>query len=378
MSRVSDAKKVCHVSTVHSADDTRVFWRECVGLAELGYDVTLLARAEIDGHRAGVSVLALETYSSRWRRPTVGLWRATQRAWGVGADLYHFHDPELLPLLIALRLRGKVVVYDAHELLSAQVQSKPYLPRWARLPARVLASAIEWIAGRTANAVVTVSEACAVPFPPAKTTVVANYPGRNEIASSPDVGSPPAIPLSVVYVGGISRIRGILQLVETMEIVNRDGELRLALYGPFEDGALQEEAARMPGWAYVDYYGTVPHEKVGEALLGSVAGVITFLPTQNNVIGTPNKFFEYLAAGLPVVASDFPAWRSMLEGINCCLFVDPNSPESMARALVELRDNPTRARAMGAAGRKAVEENFTWERQIDQLDATYRRLLQSN
>ncbi|HET8590951.1 MAG TPA: glycosyltransferase, partial [Nakamurella sp.] len=102
------------MSTVHPADDNRVFWRECSGLAAAGFDVTLIARADSDYERNGVRVVAMRTYSRRLVRMTFGVLTALVRAVRTRSSLYHAHDPELIPALLVLRLLGKTVVYDAH------------------------------------------------------------------------------------------------------------------------------------------------------------------------------------------------------------------------------------------------------------------------
>src|SRR5664280_649063 len=179
-------RAICHISTAHLANDSRVFWRECSGLASLGYRVTLLARASQDYTRNGVHVVGLRTYGSRLQRMTIGVLRALRQALSTRADIYHIHDPELIPALVLLRALGKPVVYDAHEWLTGQVTSKAYLPRGTRSLAVLFARVLELCAGRFANAIVTVSRQCARPFPVSKTWIVSNYQGRSELVASID------------------------------------------------------------------------------------------------------------------------------------------------------------------------------------------------
>lgn len=350
-----------------------MFWRECVGLASRGYDVTLLARADQDSDVHGVHVVGLRTYGSRMARMTVGVWRALVEAVRTRADLYHAHDPELIPALLLLRLGGKRVVYDAHEWLSLQVRSKDYLPAGTRTAALMITRGLEKAIGVGANQVVTVSDACATPFPARKVTVVANYPELDRFApvvAPPQNSEVPAF----AYLGGISAIRGIEQLVDAIDELNTTDEASLVLVGPFESQELQDRVSARPGWQHVRYLGVVPHTEVASRLAGARAGLATFLPTPNNVIGSPNKVFEYLALGLPLILSDFPAWRQMLTGVDCALFVDPADPTAIAEAMRWLVRHPQRAAEMGAAGRAAVEGRFNWDAQLDNLVGAYRRM----
>lgn len=347
--------------------------REAVSLSESGYEVTLIARASASEVKSGVLVVGLPTYKSRLLRMSYGVARATIKAWSLRADVYHVHDPELLTGLALLHLLGYRTVYDAHELLSAQVLSKPYvLPILRRLMSRIC-RVIERLGSWAADEIITPSKEYAAPWPPHKTTIVANYPGFSEFSldeSDSAKGAP-----YVVYLGLISRVRGILQLVKAMAVVNTSTSMKLLLIGPFENENLLEECQASEGWQFVDYLGVVAHSEVGIHLTGAVAGIVNFLPSPHNSIGQPNKLYEYMAAGIPVVASDFPIWRETISHSGCGVLVDPTSPQSIAAGIVQVVSNPEVAREMGEAARRAMQNSYNWEGQFAKLNATYQRLL---
>jgi glycosyltransferase involved in cell wall biosynthesis len=335
----------------------------------------LIARADADGWNHGVRIIALQTYRRRLTRMSLGVLRAFRLAWRARADVYHIHDPELMPVVVALRLMGKAVVYDAHEWLSKQVDAKPYLPPSTRAAARTVARAIEWSADTFASRVVTVNEACAEIYRPDKVTIVANFPDNLGTFSAPEASSGPvdAGP-RFVYVGGISRVRGVVEQVDAIAELNRTDSARFTLLGAFDGAALEQEVSQQPGWSYVDYLGPTPHAEVAGHLAGAIAGLATLLPTPNHLISSPVKVFEYMASGLPVILSDFPAWRRMLDGADCALFVDPGDPAAIAGAMRWLIHHPDRAAEMGAAARIAVDERFNWTTQLDNLVGAYRVL----
>jgi glycosyltransferase involved in cell wall biosynthesis len=360
------------MSTVHPADDNRVFWRECSGLAAAGFDVTLIARADSDYKRNGVHVVAMRTYSRRLVRMTLGVLTALVRAVRTRSSLYHAHDPELIPALLVLRLLGKTVVYDAHERLSAQVKSKHYLPFGTHRAAYALARGLEKVIGRGANRVVAASGLYAKAFPPARVTVVGNYPDLTHFVPAADAEF--ATPARFGYVGGITQIRGINELVDAMEMVNATDRAVLRLVGAFGPAALQSSVSARPGWQHVEYAGSVPLTEVAHQLEGCLAGIVTYLPTPHNMIGSPNKVFEYMAMGLPVILSDFPAWRDMLDGVDCGLFVDPSDPASLAAAMRRLIHDRELAKRLGANGRAAVEGRLNWTTQLAALIEAYRTI----
>src|SRR5512137_1306313 len=99
-------KRVCHLSTVHSVSDDRIFYKECVSLARHGFSVTFAVPHNRDEVRSGVQIVALKEYSCRLARVVIGSWRAFRKAIKTKAQLIHFHDPELIPVGFLLKLSG--------------------------------------------------------------------------------------------------------------------------------------------------------------------------------------------------------------------------------------------------------------------------------
>jgi glycosyltransferase involved in cell wall biosynthesis len=375
--------RICHLSTAHTADDSRVFWREARGLASRGFDVTLVARRDTSATIDGVHVIGLPTYRSRLVRMTWGVARAFVIAVRSGAQLVHVHDPELIPLLVPLRLAGKKVVYDSHEWLSRQVAAKHYLPGPLRRGAVWFARGLEWAVGRIAHRVVTVNTACGSVFPAAKVSIVANYPerarfpyldaggaaGGGAVADGTDDRAP-----EFVYVGGITANRGLREMIRATALVAADRPVRLHLAGRANPADLIDPVAAEPGWENVDYAGLVPHDEVANHLRGAVAGLATLQPTPNHLISSPIKVFEYMAMGLPVIMSDFPQWRALLDGVDCVLFADPADPSTIADAMRTLLADPQRRARMGKVAREAVLDRFVWEKQLENLVYAYRRI----
>ena len=95
--------QIRHLTSVHSPFDTRIFFKECLSLVEAGYQVTLIAPHTHDETVQGVRILALPSSSNRMSRMTLRVWRVYQLAKKLNADLYHFHDPELIPLGMLLK-----------------------------------------------------------------------------------------------------------------------------------------------------------------------------------------------------------------------------------------------------------------------------------
>jgi glycosyltransferase involved in cell wall biosynthesis len=134
----------------------------------------------------------------------------------------------------------------------------------------------------------------------------------------------------------------------------------LQLGGKFSEKETEAEVKSYAGWQLVDELGFVDRVGVKNILAHAVAGLVTFLPLPNHIDAQPNKMFEYMSAGVPVIASNFPLWREIIEGNDCGLCVDPLNPAAIAEAIDYLVNNPVRAEQMGRNGQRAVQERYNW------------------
>lgn len=363
--------RIAHVTSVHPPFDTRIFVKECQSLARAGLDVTLIHLAEESVDKGGVHIIGLgHAPSSRLHRLLFGGWRVFRAVARGRYDCVHIHDPELLPFGMLLRLFGKRVIYDAHEDLPAQLLTKPYLkPMLARIVSRFVDLAERAMASATSG-VVAATPRIAKRFQRKTAALVQNYPILQEFQA----GKSPSDRNSVAYVGGLSSIRGVVQMVEAIGMVQFP-EARLVLIGDFQSQALLDEVQGKRAWSKVEYLGWQDRASVSQQLGQAIAGLALFLPVPHHLESRPNKLFEYMAAGLPVVASNFPAWREVIEKHRCGLLVDPGDPSEIARAIDWLAANPQEAIAMGERGRRAVETSYNWDTEFQELLRMYELIL---
>lgn len=366
------AARVCHVSTVHGGADVRIFHKECKSLATAGYETYFVVKADGDTVIDGVRILALPRPRSRFERFTRLIWLAYSRALASGADLYHIHDPELIPLGIMFKLRRKKVIWDAHEDVPKQILSKQWIPGFLRRPVALAVGLLERQAAKVFDGVVAATPSIARRFPLDKTVVVQNFPRLQELVRVCDRPYRDR-PNRIIYIGGISRARGIMELLDAMVIANEQLPVRLDLAGVFDSTELYDVAREHPGWKYVDYHGWLERDRVMQLLCRARVGVVTLHNTPNHFESYPIKMFEYMAAGLSVVASDFPLWKKI--GREAGLFVDPQDPQAIARAIEWLLAHPQEAEAMGRRGQEAVRERYNWDREKEKLLALYEELL---
>jgi glycosyltransferase involved in cell wall biosynthesis len=364
---------VVHLTSVHPRYDTRIFLKECTSLAQNGRHVSLVvADGKGDEHKNGVHIVDVGASGGRLDRMRHAPGRVLKKALALDADIYHLHDPELLPIGLKLKKCGKKVIFDAHEDVPKQILGKPYLNK----PAKVLLSWVlrhfETWACRRFDAVVT-----ATPFIRDKflsinprSLDVNNFPMLGELSC--DVQPAEKLP-QVCYVGGITAIRGIRELVAAMGLVKN--RVRLQLVGRFSEAAVSSQVRNIPGWLSVDELGFQGREGVRETMARCIGGLVTFHPLPNHVDAQPNKMFEYMSAGIPVIASNFPLWREIVVGNDCGLCVDPMDPTAIAEAIDYLATHPEEVKRMGDNGKAAVQQRYNWKNEEAKLLALYDELM---
>ena len=365
---------VAHLTSVHPRYDTRIFHKMCSSLASQGHEVTLIvADGKGNEKKSGLRIVDVGATKGRFDRMRHAPKRIFAKALELKADLYHLHDPELIPIGLKLKRMGYRVIFDSHEDVPRQMLGKPYLNKPALwLISKVFAAYEAWACARL-NGVIS-----ATPFIRDKflsinpnTVDINNFPLLHELQNQTSWSDKRA---EVCYVGGIGKIRGIQEVCAAMGKVR--SSVRLNLAGQFGDPVVERAVRSMPGWQRANELGFLDRAGVREVLSRSMAGLVTFHPLPNHIDAQPNKMFEYMSAGIPVIASDFPLWREIIAGNECGLLVDPLDSSAIAKAIDFLVENPNEARRMGENGRRAVEQKYNWANEEKKLLRFYEQVLQ--
>jgi len=368
--------RVFVVTTVHGRYDVRIFLKQCRSIASHGHDATLVVQdGKGNESRDGVKILDLgNPPAGRIHRILFSPWRMYCFLRSAPADIIHIHDPELLPVGLLLKNDSRHVIYDSHEDFPRQVLSKHWIQPVLRKTVSILFELCENFIAKRLDAVV-----CATPFIAKRfkrinsnCIDINNFPLLEEFQPPDDQEQKPFSRI-ICYVGAVTRERGVSELIEALAILQ---DVTLIMCGPFESQAYEDELKTMPGWRFVDYRGIVGRDEVAMIMSYSVAGIVTFLPGPNHNDSQPNKMFEYMSAGLPLIASHFPLWRQIVEDGRCGLCVDPSSPKDVANAIARLLSNETLCREMGTAGRKAITNRYNWSEQAKKLKELYTQVLQ--
>lgn len=362
--------KVCHLTTVHKPFDVRIFQKECRALVEAGHDVSLVARHERDETVKGVRILALPEPKGRLDRWLRLSNRCYQRALESGADLFHFHDPELIGVGLKLKRRGKLVIYDVHESHAESLLDRAYLAPPLRTFFSRLVARNERRADRELDGIVAATPKIRDTFVNSRTVLVQNFPVLGELAKSEGLPLADREP-AFAYLGGLSAIRGAREMVAALAQVPH---ARLKVIGEVTPAALQAELTGLPGGDRIDFLGFCDRQQVAHELGRCVAGLVLFHPLRNHIESQPNKLFEYMSAGLPVVASDFDHWRKIVDSERCGHLVDPLDTAAIARSMRAVLDDLPAAEAMGERGKSAVLQRYNWNAEKAKLLRLYEDL----
>jgi glycosyltransferase involved in cell wall biosynthesis len=344
--------------------------------------VTLIAVHDRDETRDGVRIKALPRVP-RHRRAF--LWRSlVHAAIETQADVFHFHDPELLLVTPYLRrVTGRPTIYDIHEANADFIAVKVYLPGVVRRPLSAGFRRLEpWLA-RKESGLIFADDAIAADFAGFRgpATTLFNFPGRELV----DQGAGPANDARerrpiVLYLGGMERNRGAALMVNAFaEVVVQMPEARLMVVGHFMPPELADEVlieARRQGIEQaITLTGRVPFDTIGSYLAQAAVGWVTWQPYAKNEKNIPTKLFEYMAFGRPVVSSDLASIRPFIAGKDNGILVEAENPTAHAAAILRLLRDPALRERMGRAGRKLVETHFNWPAMEQRLLSLYHAVL---
>lgn len=364
--------RVCHLSTVHDCFDNRIFYKQCRSLCDAGHEVTLVIQREQDEVIDGIRVLALPPTKSplvRWF--TLG-WIALWKALRVKADVYQFHDPELIPVGLILRLLGNPVIYDVHEDYVSSISQKDYLPSGLRAVIAGLAGAFESLLARAFHQIIA-ERYYAERFPHA--VPVLNYPlipddQQQRCQRSVD---------RLLYTGKVHPARGSFEHAKLPGLVpdvtvHFLGKCAESLHNELlSNNTTHQTHLSFEGVGYA-----VPFAEIQQAYSQAwLAGLAIFPPNEHLDRKELTKLFEYMLYGLPIIASNFPTWREIVERHECGICVDPQNDQDIVAAVERLRNDEKLWEEMAQNGIRAVREQYSWSSQADILLELYETILAS-
>ena len=349
------------LTVVHTPLDARIYRRQIRSMVEAGWQVTYAAPWTARGVTPPDDVTPVDLPRSTGRERVAAL-RAARRVLRrhVDVDLVLLHDPELLLALAGLDDLPPVV-WDVHEDTASALTDKDWLPSALRPLARPIVQAGERWAEDRAHLLLAeeryrerfLRDHAVIPnYPPVPADVRSDGEDR------------------VVYVGRLSRGRGVEELIEVGRLLAP--EITLELVGWGDDVEVGDRLRRADENGHVRWGGGfVPNDEALGRVDGSLAGLSLLRDEPNYRHSLPTKVLEYLSRRVPVITTPLPAAEEIVERYHCGLVVPFEDPVAAADAVRGLRNDLARRDGMAGRGYDAVRERYSWgsveQRFLDQL-----------
>jgi len=357
-------RPVVMLANGHPPFDTRIFVKEARTLRHAGYEVSIILPHDKDEEKEGIKILATTPIRHGFDKLFLSPWRIFRKALKQPRrSIFVIHDSDILFVGIWLKLTRRKVVYDAHEDTPLQISYQHWIPRPLRKPYGWMYFLIEKICGWMFDAIVVAEPIIARYFPREKTYLVRNFPSA--ISFREHSGKPYALRKNwLTYVGALTEPRGLYEMLEGAKAAEAAASFEFVLGGKFSPPRLETDVLTR---YRVNFLGWVSYAGLVDLLFESKVGIIIPHPNPRYVTNYPVKLFEFMAAGLPVIASKEGEAAKFVQECNGGILVDPLNMNEVCDAIVWLFTHPEEAEAMGQRGQRLIFEKYNWEKEEETL-----------
>lgn len=371
--------KICHITSAHSRYDARIFSRQCVTLARNGYEVVLIC---CDGKAEEVcNNVIIKSYSkvimSKKDRFKLLIKNKSFILYllSINADVYQFHDIELLEIGRILKKRKKCVVFDSHE------NWRGYLLRFFpdNRICRGLYNYFFTLYYKKVlpdfDAIFSVSPNMVDDLKPYNENIfmVSNYPS---ISNNFIEGNLKKKTTYIVYAGTVYSISNQPIIVKALSEISYP--IRYKVVGRMSN-KIKGEMLSIDGADKVDFVNWISKEELDDILVNSMAGIVLldYDPIccyEEGQLGS-NKIFEYMMAGIPVICTNFRLWKELIiDKYHCGIAINPKDVKALKEAIIFIYENRDEAVRMGERGKEAILNEFNWEKYEKEYLSIYEKL----
>ena len=373
--------KVCIFSTVQPPDDVRLFHREAKSLARTGYEVHLVVPCEKSEIKDGIQIHAIKRPKTRITRVLLMPLIAACKAISLKASIYHFHDPELLPIGFLMRwLLRKKIVFDMRKSTARELKAREYLPSWLRNTISRCYKILESICLK-GMALIVANDRSTEEYK--NCYLVRNFPEIDEplMANVMDMDKRLKKPL-LIYVGTVSISRGAIMYIELADqLVRRGHDFKMMIIGPDHTNCspvLHSKIKELSLDDRVQITGMMDYNEAMKFASRAAIGFAILKPVPNSLFCLAGKIIEYMMCGVPVLCSKFDHWRSYVEGERTGMMADPNDINEVVNLCEKMLSDRDELAAMGKRGMEAVRNKYNWDTEFKILLKCYDDLLINN
>ncbi len=391
--------KICFLADKHGLYDDRIYWKMAVPLKEKGYDVyyLLISDEEKNGiTKEGIKYdkLKVKTFSAnrylnfilKIINPNNNYKKLFNKAANLHADIYHFHD--LWINRIGRKLKNlknnPVVFYDAREPYAEDYISYTNAKGIYKYVIILFSKYVDyWEKKMSKNydLIISNEEIVRDKFRKKlginKAETIFNYTDiYKNYNDTPSANKK----YDFIYCGGITELRGAYKILEATEIVRKKiPSIKVVLLGKYSPETLKKDLQdyiHINGLQMnIELLSEVNYSEVSKYYNKSKIGLVTLLRSKTFEISMPIKVFEYMAFGLPIIGSNFGHIKNYIEKENCGITVNPDNPENIATAMIELLTNKKKYEMYSKNGRRATLTKFKWDIEFNRLLGFYTKAL---
>ncbi|MBE0492577.1 MAG: glycosyltransferase [Sulfurospirillum sp.] len=366
--------KITHLTSAHSRYDTRIFLKMCLSLAKNeNYQVSLVvADGKGNETKNGVSIVDIGAKSGgRISRMTTTVKKVFQKAKELNSDIYHLHDPELMPVGLKLKKLGNKVIFDIHENTDLQILEKEWIPFFLRKIISYMYRKYEDSACKKFDFLIVPQEAMYEKYKSlTRTSVIANFPNK---ISSNNTFQPNINKYNLLYSGSIGEARGIWNMLDLIkELQKIDSKYTLIIAGNIKESLLGE-IKKHEGWKHTNYLGMLSKKEIYEVYKDNSMGLILFNNVGQYFMAYSLKLFEYMQNGMFVIMPDFGDWITFNERFQVGINVNTSNAKEVAKKIHEL--DLDLVEKVSKDNIKKVDEYFTWESQEKKLFTIYEEII---
>ncbi len=375
------------MTTGHSPFDDRIYYKEALSLSRRFSSIIIIApKSDTDrvADVGSIKIFPLKSANSAMQR-ILNIPAAIRAVMKLKPAVCHFHDYEFIFALPFLRLFTNCkFIYDVHEANPEMVEQSRKIPRLLRPLLSKLVRTSEYILSHLTDYIITCDSNVAKQFKHIpKVEVIFNYPRSSIFIPDQkrlsELKKRYAGKVPIIYQGGMSEDRGLFKMIDALNIIKDSRpDILLLLVGEMSEHLYKRSRELISSYdlsGSVDLVGGIPHEDIVNYISISKIGLVPLLPTKKFLKNIPIKQFEYMACGIPVLGGDLPPTSSYITSASCGRIFNSNSSESMASNILEMLNNESELQRMSEAGKKAVTNDWNWDRMEEKLLAVYDDML---
>lgn len=365
---------IIHISTVHVRTDTRIFFKELTSLSKKYKTKFIVADGLGNEVKKSIEIIDLGKPKNKVFRILFFWIKAFIKIKSKNFKIIHFHDPELIPLGIVLKIMGLKVIYDIHELVYYDIVSKNWIkPKLIRKIIGQVYLIFESFAVNIFDGIILAEEGYKEFYKKKykkienKLLFINNYPKISLLNHDMKFQKKEDY---IIYLGAISEDRGIKELIQSLKYLN--DKIKLLLIGKWSNKKFLEDCQKIESWKRVIKLGYISPQEIGSHIEKCQIGMCTLHPLENFAYTKPVKSFEYLAKGLPMIMTNFPYWQTFYK--NAAVFVNPKNPIEISNAIVKLLNDRKLYSSMSKNG-KLLSKKYSWEIEEKKLFKFYSQLI---